>query len=198
MYNFANINSGELRMTPRDCPNPIPQAEAGPWAAGPVINPGGNEADDWRLRMGWRRVTAQEEVAAGFRCDAWNIVENEDHETCGLTCKTLVDIAAEAEQKRQDDIAANFNRYVLEDAYLLLCNTLRGDTSNLPITATEFISNMALLRTSNHERYEKIRDAFDFVKSQVDPEDVTWIRSVQYRNDAALVTAAQTLLGAWL
>ena len=135
---------------------------------------------------GWYPLTGEEPVASeGCRILRYKYIVNEDGMTAGKHILAEVSIAEEqaavdaaAAAAAQADPIGNSERYVLENVYLMLCDSIRGDTSHAKIGVAQLEASMSALR--------KVDEALQRY-------DLRWWDSVQYRDIPAIVAAATEL-----
>lgn len=196
---WANLDGQHdiaLPVLPQPCPDPI----------GPIFGtPDATQTANYYWRNGWRKILTNSTPDEGYRAIGYSVVEL-DYATCNVFITGQTNIALEAAQIALEqanaaqvaylaDLEANATRYAYENAYIMLCDTLRGDQQHTLIDGLDFAQRIMALKVSNLADYEKMRDAFNFIKSQLDPIDLQWGKTAKYRDVPSLVAAAQQMIG---
>jgi hypothetical protein len=107
--------------------------------------------------------------------------------------------AAEAQAQAQAyaaDLVANRKRYVYENAFILLCDMLSGQTTHTKLDEDVFPVAMATLKAQNESAFDNATDMFTFLDSRLSKlAGPNWWDTCVYRDVPELVTPAQTLIG---
>ena len=196
---WANLDGQHgiaLPQLPQPCPSEV----------GPIFGtPNASQTASYYWRNGWRKIVTNATPDDGYRATGYSVVEL-DYATCNTLITGQTNIALEAAEIAQAqaaaaqaayiaDLQANASRYAYENAYIMLCDTLRGDQQHTLIDGLEFAQRIMALKTASPADYDKMRDAFNFIKSQLDPIDLQWGKTAQYRDVPSLVAAAQQMIG---
>jgi len=175
--------------------NIITGAESTDWpnVIGGTVNaePSRAQAEGWRekpeqppLEDGYTRVSATFGEGDGVT-GAWTVVDRATSEI-------------DAEQATAD-LAANGERYVLENQYILLCDVLRqalGQDPNQQKLGFDVLPVMMLtLKAVNKDAYEKFRDAMDMLNSALIRYDVRWWDGAVWHAQPELTEATQAIMG---
>ena len=157
--------------------------------------------ENWWKEQGWRRLTAEQTPAEGFRVGSSIVVDSGDGETATIEI-TQINIAEEQEQQAAEqqalyeaDIVANASRYTYENAFLLLCDQLTQQSSHSKLPMEQLTVILAQLRTLDKDSYEKSRDILNVLNAALSRFDLKWWDVCQYRNVPILIQGAQQLLG---
>ena len=97
------------------------------------------------------------------------------------------------------DLAANGERYVLENQYILLCDALRQileqAATQTAISESEFPMLLLTLKRANKDTYETIRDAFNLVTSKLVTKKIDWMDTVCWHPQTELMEASMAIMG---
>ena len=102
-------------------------------------------------------------------------------------------------EQAQADLAANGERYVLENQYILLCDALRGILGQTPdktaISEAAFPVMLLGLKKASEPTYNTIRDAFALVTGKLVTYNLKWMESVCWHPDPELAEASNAIMG---
>jgi len=155
------------------------------------------KAPQW-IAAGWRGIVLQEQVPEGFRATAWKVTDD-DGATCNLAIASAVNIAAEAEAQaiaEQQAYIADLNRngkyYTLQNAYLLLCESVTGKREKIAGETMAVIIQQT--KQADAKQGDALESAFSFLSQAMTYYSNKWWDEVQYRDVPELVKAAQDLI----
>jgi len=153
--------------------------------------------EEQKRAAGWRDVPEQPPLEAGYTRVSSTFGEG-DGVTGAWECVDRLTSEIEAERYGAD-LAANGERYVLENQYILLCDVLRqalGQAPNQQKLGFDVLPVMMLtLKAVNKDAYEKFRDAMDMLNSALIRYDVRWWDGAVWHAQPELTEATNAIMG---
>lgn len=161
---------------------------------------------------GYRYLIEEEAIPDGYRVESYRYedIDGTNARKVIVSKTNIVEENAqiEAEKARLEaeriaqeqaayiaDLQINAQRYIYENAFLLICDMLSGQTEHekLPMETLSLI--LLGLRSQDKDKYEIIRDALSMINASLTRCDVKWWDVVKYRDIPEFVQGAQELLG---
>jgi len=154
----------------------------------------------------WRNASEAEKLSAGFRpFDGYAVapagerivashIEHDDARAWRVIDATA-NLADEAAAAAAADFAANSERYSYGNAFLLLCDLVRGKTDHARLTFEELPGALLAIKAAHREQYEDLRDAFDLINSAANKKfGLDWWDRCEWIDHPAIIAAAQQIL----
>jgi hypothetical protein len=120
---------------------------------------------------GWRLVSSKAEPESGWRVTKWNVLLNDGGETVRLEIEEQENIAAV-------ELAANGERWALDNRYIGYCDQLRvalgGQQTKTKLGFEELEPMMLTLKAASLQSYNDLRDAMQVANSALIRFDVRW------------------------
>ena len=125
-------------------------------------------------------------TASHIEYDAWKAWQVID---------ATANLADEAAAAAAADFAANAERYSYNNAFLLLCDLVRGTSDHARLTFEELPGALLAIKAAHREQYEDLRDAFDLINSACNKKfGLDWWDRCEWIDHPAIIAAAQQIL----
>ena len=150
-------------------------------------------------QIGWREISVIDEKE-GYRITKQG-VEDIDGIYCRITVTDSINLAEEQAQQQaqqqatyEQDLIANAQRYVYENAFLMLCDQLTVQTTHNKLTIEAITLILLQIKATNRDLYEDLRDFVNMVNSALIRFDVLWWDSCTWREVPTIIQGAQQLI----
>ncbi len=151
---------------------------------------------------GWRLASEPDAPAEGYeRLGAVTYIQdpNDAERAVAVYTDTLVQDRLDAEAAVQTAaqaaaFAANTERFTYQNAYLMLCDQLRGNQSHERMGFPQIATALAILKGTDAAAYETLRDGFSFLNQALLRIDNRWWDECVWVDNAEIIQAAQGVL----
>lgn len=103
--------------------------------------------------------------------------------------------AKTAEELASEDVTANLGIYAYQNAFLMLCDNVRGDSSHVKLPFETLPGLLKAIRKGGDKsRFEDLRDSFNTInQALIKKAGVNWWDSCVWHTDATVIATAQSI-----
>lgn len=102
-------------------------------------------------------------------------------------------IADREAREYAQDLTNNFSRYVYQNTFLLMCDSLKGQDTHEKLTMDELTMLALVLRKTDKTKYENTRDGLTTINAALIRYDVGWWDNCSWNTNGTVVIAATNL-----
>lgn len=107
-------------------------------------------------------------------------------------------IADRLEREAAEDLERNFSRYMYQDAFLLVCDRIAGNTNHTKLPMETLTVAFLQIRASDKDQYEKLRDGLQVINAALTRYETVWWDNCTWNSHTGVVQQATSLFNSIL
>lgn len=199
MFMALFVNAGEIFVNINNQSKSVPKKIGSSFNVTPE--------NSWELlhSLGWRRSTTPIEPLEGYeRLDPVIYIQdtNDVDRAVATYTDTLIqdrldaqaaELAQRIAEQQTADLANNAELYTYQNAFLLVCDTLRGDATHTKMSFEDITVALLTIKATNKDQYETLRDALNLINSKLILKNISWWDTCVWKDDETIINQAQAL-----